>query len=126
MQREPFLSLLDAVVVKFVVHAPRAQRREQVTPDVLRKLTAMNQDVGDRRHPLVVAETRRWDKSALRLRGLAPQPEVTRLVGSRQRGGDETAVGLQRHNSIAPVQRPTGAAIGRLQGKITCPSRPRN
>jgi len=38
MQREPFLRLLDAVVVEFVVYFPRAERFEQIAPDVFWKL----------------------------------------------------------------------------------------
>ena len=45
VQCEPFLRLLVAVVVKFVIHATRAQRRQQVAPDIFRKLTGVDGDV---------------------------------------------------------------------------------
>ena len=44
VQREPFLGLLDAVVMKFVVHAASAQRGEKVAPDIFRELAAVNRD----------------------------------------------------------------------------------
>ena len=50
VQREPFLRLLDTVIMKLVVHLPRAQGREQVVPDVFRKLAGMNRDVGSGLH----------------------------------------------------------------------------
>jgi hypothetical protein len=46
MQRKPFSRLLDAVVVELVVHAPRAERGEQIAPNLFRKLAGVNQDFG--------------------------------------------------------------------------------
>ena len=46
VQCEPFLRLLDAVVMELVVHAPRAQRFQQVTPDSFGKLAAVNRGAG--------------------------------------------------------------------------------
>ena len=46
MQRQPFLRLLDAVVVELVVHAPRAERFQQITTDSFWKLASVNRDVG--------------------------------------------------------------------------------
>lgn len=56
MQRQPLVRLLDRVVVKLGVHAPRAQRLQQIAPDIFGRLARVNGDVDDGRHELVVAE----------------------------------------------------------------------
>ena len=48
VQCEPFSGLLDAVVVELVVHAPRAERFQQIAPDFFRKLAGVNPDAGNR------------------------------------------------------------------------------
>ena len=48
VQCEPFLGLLDAVVMELVVHPPRAQRLQQIAPDLFRKLAGVNPDAGNR------------------------------------------------------------------------------
>ena len=50
VQCEPFLRLPDAVVVKLVVYLPRAQRGEQVAPDVGGKLAGVNRYAGGGGH----------------------------------------------------------------------------
>ena len=50
VQREPFLRLLDAVVMELVVHAPRAERCEQVAPDSVGELAFVNCDAGGGGH----------------------------------------------------------------------------
>jgi hypothetical protein len=62
MQRQPFLRLLDAVVMKFVIHPSRAQRVQQIASHSSGKLAVMNGYVSGRRHPLFVAEMCLQDK----------------------------------------------------------------
>jgi hypothetical protein len=42
MQRKPFLRLPDTVVVKFMVYFSRAERFDQIAPDVPGKLAFVN------------------------------------------------------------------------------------
>ena len=48
VQREPFLGLLDAIVVKLVIHLSRTQRLQQIAAHSFRKLAGVNGDVGNR------------------------------------------------------------------------------
>ena len=57
MQRQPFLRLFDAIVVKLVIHFACAQRLQQGLSDIFRKLAFMNRNVCDRRHESVVRDT---------------------------------------------------------------------
>jgi hypothetical protein len=63
VQREPLLGLLGAVVMEFVIYAPRAQGFQQIAPDGFRELARMNCDFSRRRLALVVADSRRGDKT---------------------------------------------------------------
>src|SRR5947208_5062375 len=45
MQGQPFLGLLDAIVMKLVVHLPGTQRFQQIVSDLVRKLARVNRDV---------------------------------------------------------------------------------
>ncbi len=45
MQGEPFLRLLDTVIVKLVIHLSSPQRVQQISPHIFRKLARMNLNV---------------------------------------------------------------------------------
>src|SRR5204863_10047408 len=49
-QREPFLRLFHAIIVKFVIHLPRAQRGEQIATDILGELAGVDDHCDERRH----------------------------------------------------------------------------
>src|SRR5689334_8667130 len=63
MQGQPFLRLLDTIVVKFVVGLARLKRREKITADTFRKLAGINGHASDR-HTLFVVQTWAGDKRA--------------------------------------------------------------
>jgi hypothetical protein len=48
VQRQPSLGLFDAVVVELVVDPTRAERFEQIAPDILRELAGVNGDLDKR------------------------------------------------------------------------------
>lgn len=56
MQSQPFLCLLHAVVVKFVVHSARPQRLNQVAPDLFGKLARVNGDIDERWHTVFLSK----------------------------------------------------------------------
>ena len=62
MEFEPFLCLLDAIVMEFVIDLPHPQRGQQIGADLLRELARMNSDLDGSRHPPVVARARGQDK----------------------------------------------------------------
>ena len=62
MQRQPLLRLLDAVVMKLVVHLPPAQRFEQIASHSIWKLAVVNGYADNTGHAGVVADFLRRDK----------------------------------------------------------------
>src|SRR6185312_1609983 len=70
VQSEPFLGLLDAVVVKFVIHGARAERVQQIATDFFRKLAGVNGHVNER-HEIVFADNYGELKRALTCRHFA-------------------------------------------------------
>ena len=57
MQRQPFVRLLDRVVMELVVHPPGPQGLEQITSHVFGKLALMDDNLSGRRHATVVADS---------------------------------------------------------------------
>jgi hypothetical protein len=62
VQRQPLLRLPDAVVVELVIDPAPAKRFDQVAPDTLRELAAVNGDMDYGRHAPFVAKLHRQDK----------------------------------------------------------------
>ena len=91
VQRQPFLRLLDAVVMKFVINLPRAERSKEIVADFIRKLTGVNPNVRSTIHEYFF------------------RPTVSRIVFSGFSGAyDGSALSLREFDIQQPVNHHPG------------------